>query len=505
METWKSIIKPAEDSNKQQVEQEADVIISSVIIGFSGTRYYQQQPCTFDIEWEQISEKDKKDMEADSAGRVGIEKWAYKNAQGQQDFLTTIECVSKVMDIYQPGMGDWLIDGQSQKTGKGELITGRQGGASQNKQQRDKSPQSSQAKALVKNLSDNQWLALDTGGNKLIYKGRGAYSGIIDDPVQKVAYHEDAKTNVRPTLRVFRNDKRWLPTGTTKKITNDGVIQADDHDRAKPAPYGILGGIENGRDGNDNPIPIHYRNLQPISSDGMGALPEIFNNTKVGYIHGMCTAINMCNKHGGWSTPYEVATGDQTTKISSCFPCTTYMYATGFPPSSAHLGRGESWVPPISDDIPAISGDSYPVSKAVGNKSITEGDEGIQSTFDKEVCDSYKNKWNSDIFDYLTLGTEIVLNGNKRLNERLKENLKEDLEYFGLEVVPILSDGYKEIFDKLLAATKEDAGRMFLDALTIHDSEWKRLKRTFFPLWKRERGKELLRDENKAGMLKKKI
>ena len=41
----------------------------------------------------------------------------------------------------------------------------------------------------------------------------------------------------------------------------------------------------------------------------------------------------------------EIASGSVTTKLSSCFGCTTYMWANGFPPSATHLGQANSWHP----------------------------------------------------------------------------------------------------------------------------------------------------------------
>lgn len=40
---------------------------------------------------------------------------------------------------------------------------------------------------------------------------------------------------------------------------------------------------------------------------------------------------------------FEVALGKDTNKVSSCFPCTTFMKAQGKPPTSIHLGRGDNW------------------------------------------------------------------------------------------------------------------------------------------------------------------
>jgi hypothetical protein len=40
---------------------------------------------------------------------------------------------------------------------------------------------------------------------------------------------------------------------------------------------------------------------------------------------------------------FEIELPTNINKISSCFPCCTYMTANGVPPSSTHLGRGDHW------------------------------------------------------------------------------------------------------------------------------------------------------------------
>lgn len=43
---------------------------------------------------------------------------------------------------------------------------------------------------------------------------------------------------------------------------------------------------------------------------------------------------------------FEIAAGKDTNKVSSCFPCATYMVSAGKPPTSIHLGRGDNWAVP---------------------------------------------------------------------------------------------------------------------------------------------------------------
>jgi hypothetical protein len=78
---------------------------------------------------------------------------------------------------------------------------------------------------------------------------------------------------------------------------------------------------------------------------GMVFTAEPTINDIAGYTHGMIQAIYKAYSLGPSCTPYEIAVGDQTKKMASCLPCTLFMVATGYPPTSIHLGRGESWVP----------------------------------------------------------------------------------------------------------------------------------------------------------------
>jgi hypothetical protein len=83
-----------------------------------------------------------------------------------------------------------------------------------------------------------------------------------------------------------------------------------------------------------------------IEAQGMayvGGPPR--RNDVIGYTHGMIQAVYQAYSLGPACVPYEIAVGDQTTKLASCFPCTMFITALGYPPSSTHLGRGESWAP----------------------------------------------------------------------------------------------------------------------------------------------------------------
>jgi hypothetical protein len=47
---------------------------------------------------------------------------------------------------------------------------------------------------------------------------------------------------------------------------------------------------------------------------------------------------------------FEIALTKDTSKVSSCFPCATFMQANNNPPTSIHLGRGDNWSIPDGAD-----------------------------------------------------------------------------------------------------------------------------------------------------------
>lgn len=65
----------------------------------------------------------------------------------------------------------------------------------------------------------------------------------------------------------------------------------------------------------------------------------------VGYTHGMIQAIYAGYQHGPTYRPYEVVAGDKTPKLASCFMCATFMDAAGYPANAVHIGSSDSWTP----------------------------------------------------------------------------------------------------------------------------------------------------------------
>lgn len=62
-----------------------------------------------------------------------------------------------------------------------------------------------------------------------------------------------------------------------------------------------------------------------------------------GSIHGMVISMLRYPYLTGKETHFEYALSPRTTKVSSCIPCSMFMYANGRPATSTHLGRGDFW------------------------------------------------------------------------------------------------------------------------------------------------------------------
>lgn len=76
--------------------------------------------------------------------------------------------------------------------------------------------------------------------------------------------------------------------------------------------------------------------IKEVSSEYKGGLISCY--------HGMIRAMQIYASVIGKNIYiYEIAVGKDTTKVSSCFPCATFMQSVKQPASSVHLGRGDYW------------------------------------------------------------------------------------------------------------------------------------------------------------------
>ncbi|MDM8521368.1 hypothetical protein QUF64_15080 [Anaerolineales bacterium HSG6] len=247
------------------------------------------------------------------------------------------------------------------------------------------------------------------------YTGRGAYTGVHIMGKKRMflgsTFRHGAAGNP---------GTRWVPK--PKRAT-----RYDDEDK-EIKPWGMIQG-------------------QPV--EGMEELKEE-NDEVVGYTHGMIQAIYSAAVAGFKGQTIEVAVGEVTKKMASCFACTTFMCAADRPPDAIHLGRGESWMPIYAG---TLGSDHLCKSIKRHNKKCK------QDECDKAI--TYMNdKWHKKCASWLYWGSTI------------------NAEH--------VTDDHKKAWNRLVEFTKTTKGKpdngksanLFLDALTVHDKDSRRVDRT---------------------------
>ncbi len=279
------------------------------------------------------------------------------------------------------------------------------------------------------------------------YQGRGAYTGFVqlDDPSRQPGLFSTFRHRVAGADMPLdkANPRRWLPSAV--KSPAPGLKDATA--ASKPA-WDLGAEIGPGDDQRywgmivDNAKQSCGCRPDTLKAQGMYFQDEdmvryprqrkLGPGDIVGYTHGMIQAIyDVAWRKAG--KPYEIAVGNQTTKLASCFTCAIFMEANGFPASSTHLGRGESWCPLYAEaSDPASTQDAA-----------------------RRDCNA---KWAA----YCKL---VIDAGIKCIATRLSDA------------------SHAASFQKLssyLAAHKDpfDYANLILDAVTVHDSEIKRIDRT---------------------------
>ena len=155
------------------------------------------------------------------------------------------------------------------------------------------------------------------------------------------------------------------------------------------------------------------------------------------YTHGMIQAIYKAYALGPSCAPFEIAVGDETKKMASCLPCTLFMHAAGYPPTSIHLGSGESWAPlyaPYNEDGPAEPNEPG-------------------------VVRDLNNAWYTRCLEWLKIGLEILDDAHITADHKASRDA---------------------VLDYLKTHDNEPTlgGVLILDAVTVHDAELNRISRT---------------------------
>lgn len=183
------------------------------------------------------------------------------------------------------------------------------------------------------------------------YTGRGAYTGFVDN---KNTVENTDPVGPRSTARFLAPDPdavperhpRWLPPA-------DSPLWASRKRRGTADSY-VPWGLIMGATASQAPMEPNTTTATNLADQSTILMRDTFGMVFTAeptvddiatYTHGMIQAIYKAYGLGPSCTPYEIAVGDQTKKMASCLPCTFFMVATGYPPNSIHLGRGESWAP----------------------------------------------------------------------------------------------------------------------------------------------------------------
>jgi hypothetical protein len=420
------------DSEKANPAIDADVIMTAAVAGFTASRFIDQQPVRFDIdprdgdkEWatfERIITKLNASVEPYVRARGGT-------GSVRPDYAPKFDREGKkgvIMGVYElAGKHAPVSLTEPKLTDKGKVLY---------------------EKLRVGTLQQQQGQ----------YVGVGAYTGFVDNPNT-----EGNKDPVGPrsTARFLVPDAaadgsresdthRWLPP-TSSPLWSARLRRGTKDDYV---PWGVLGGgfanaAPKPKDPNEPDWPWPDA---PNHADQWIELAKLEGMAYVGkpptreditcYTHGMIQAVYKAYSLGPKCVPYEIAVGNKTTKLASCFACTMFITALGYPPTAAHLGRGESWAPLYEPYNPGTA--------AEPNESA--------------VVRDLNTAWAMACGVWLQYGIGVLRQAKVTSDHA---GAVEDLYHF-------------------VEARRKDptvAATLILDALTIHDKEMARIDRTLEP------------------------
>lgn len=396
-------------------EQEADVIMTAVTLGFAGSYIADSgNPIQFDMDPLEASKEPAKVKHFESVvGKMDSAVAAYLTKTGKRS--------GEVKPGLSPGYSD------------GAIIMGVYAMAGKDAPQTVSAPiLSEKGKALwerIRTLSVAQ------------YTGRGAYTGFVDN---KNTEGDSDPVGPRSSAR-FRAPKpgqadcgshpRWLPPADSPLWENRKRAGGDTF-----VPWGLIGGEKAGVSRNETGSgalnEADFTTIS-ISNVGMAYVEDVAADDIAAYTHGMIQAIYKAYHLGPGCEPYEIAVGDMTKKMASCLTCTLFMNAAGYPPTSIHLGRGESWAPLYRPYNP-------------------NGSAGDQEA---AVIRDLNNAWYAKCLEWLQTGL-VILDDTRIAGDH---------------------QASREAVSRYLNANRADptvGGVLILDAVTIHAGELDRLSRT---------------------------
>ena len=263
-----------------------------------------------------------------------------------------------------------------------------------------------------------------------MYVGRGAYCGLVIDK-------DGNAINAMSTIRWSINDQtpgvgdRWSPP------IDSEVFKAQQ--KGDGALWGMI----------TPPDKTSVEAANEMKQLGMRFFPKnnygASGNEVVAYTHGMIRCVYETARIGQ-GTAFEMSIGTDTFKLSSCLPCSSFMMANNVDASSSHLGRGESWSPYFAHD-PESHNYSYVAD---------EKQKPLQDAIDK--CNK---AYAEHMHEWLTDGVKAML---------------ASLTWVDTEHGKALN----ALSQKLQGSKKDNtvARDLFLDAVTFHKTDSKRLQDT---------------------------
>lgn len=394
---------------------DADVIMTAAVLGFASKQVSQTHPVRFDVEpgsppsdWDRFTGIVERIDRAvvDHLRAEGLEPEGGVNAGLSPDHTKG----AVIMGVYKiAGQEAPASVGEPELSPKGQVLYNR-----------------------IKNEEVSQ------------YTGRGAYTGFVDN------WNSEGKTSPigpRPTARFLvpaveeHHDhanrgwagSRWLPPVESPLWADRRRLGT----KNSFVPWGMIGGDKAWKPGaGDNANLADQISSEMRDRYGMVFNGEPTNDDIVAYTHGMIHCIYKAYALGPSCAPYEITVGTQTTKLASCLPCTLFMTASGYPPTSIHLGRGESWAPLFAPYNPG--------------EASEPNERGVINDLNYAWCLSCK--------EFLETGLAILDDAHiEQSHIKARDALCAYLN---------AADG------------DESAAMLILDALTIHDSEANRVDRT---------------------------
>lgn len=433
-------VKSGDEITKIQLE--ADVIMTAAILGLAATTIQAQ--------------KQNKDLKAPMGIRFDMDPKDKDSNPGEWDtFKQTVAKMNRAVADYMKVNTKTLVNaGLSEAFAQGAVIMGVYNLAGHTAPPSVQTPSiSADGKALYDKISK------DSLGGTPMYVGRGAYTGFVDNyvdnskkPPQKTAVGPLSTARfIAPQPHSVLGDTiesllypRWLPPDDSTIWNNRKRMDGPNKDTY--AAWGLISGDKaTERNPKINPnLNTADATEDAMKSQGMKFFPDLppkgaMPRTDIaGYTHGLVQAIYKAYHNGPQAVPYEIAVGSQTTKLASCFACTTFMTALGYPPTSIHLGRAESWMPLFYPYTPELKPDvsELPTIRDLNNRWF-------------EACDQYLNVGLVIMDD-----AHISDAGHKAARDSVAAYLKTNA-----------NKGSSAPNSASVAAT------LILDALTIHKSE----------------------------------